>query len=103
VGEGSTTSTQKPAAHLCGRVLDEAIDYDQNTITDRTSQAAIKLVFHSSQDRRSLESMTAFTKGERTKVHHLDRDPEFLIELPERIQIHRILVNRQDLNQQGLR
>ena len=40
-----------------------------------------------------LESMTAFTKGPPTKVHHLDRDPELLIELPERIQIHRILVD----------
>jgi hypothetical protein len=44
-----------------------------------------------------LESMTAFTKGEPTKVHHLDRDPEFLIELPAFIQIHRILINRQGL------
>jgi hypothetical protein len=44
-----------------------------------------------------LESMTAFTKGEPTKVHHLDRDPELLIELPESIQIHRIVVDRQGL------
>lgn len=44
-----------------------------------------------------LPAMTAFTKGEPTKVHHLDRDREFLIELPERIQIHRILVDAQDL------
>jgi hypothetical protein len=44
-----------------------------------------------------LDAMTVFTKGEPTKVHHLDRDPEFLIELPEFIQIHRILVNRQGL------
>jgi hypothetical protein len=44
-----------------------------------------------------LPSMTAFTKGEPTKVHHLDRDAEFLIELPERIQIHRILVDRRGL------
>ena len=44
-----------------------------------------------------LKSMTAFTRGEPTKVHHLDRDPEFLIELPEFIQIHRILVDRQGL------
>jgi hypothetical protein len=40
-----------------------------------------------------LESMTAFTKGAPTKVHHLQRDPELLMELPERIQIHRILVD----------
>jgi hypothetical protein len=45
----------------------------------------------------NLEAMTAFTKGEPTKVHHLDRDPEFLIELPAFIQIHRILVDRQGL------
>jgi hypothetical protein len=44
-----------------------------------------------------LAAMTAFTKGEPTKVHHLDRDPEFLIELPERIEIHRILVDAQGL------
>jgi hypothetical protein len=44
-----------------------------------------------------LDAMTAFTKGEPTKVHHLDRDPEFLIELPESIQIHRVLINRQGL------
>jgi heme-degrading monooxygenase HmoA len=41
-----------------------------------------------------LNAMTAFTKGEPTKVHHLDRDREFLIELPDRIQVHRILVDR---------
>jgi hypothetical protein len=44
-----------------------------------------------------LQSMTAFTKGEPTKVHHLARDPELLIELPEFIQIHRILVDHQGL------
>jgi hypothetical protein len=44
-----------------------------------------------------LDSMTAFTKGEPTKVHHLDRDPEFLMELPESIQIHRIVMDRQGL------
>jgi hypothetical protein len=39
-------------------------------------------------------SMTAFTKGDPTKVHHLERDRELLIELPERIEIHEILVNQ---------
>ena len=42
----------------------------------------------------SMEAMTAFTKGEPTKVHHLERDAELLIELPEAIQIHRVLVSR---------
>ena len=44
-----------------------------------------------------MEAMRAFTKGEPSKVHHLARDPEFLIELPERIEIHRILVDQQGL------
>jgi hypothetical protein len=44
-----------------------------------------------------MDAMRAFTKGEPTKVHHLARDPEFLIELPERIEIHRILVDQQGL------
>ena len=44
-----------------------------------------------------IEAMTAFTKGEPTRVHHLDRDDEFLIELPERIEIHRILVDARGL------
>ncbi|WP_440642761.1 hypothetical protein ACSHT2_18165 [Bradyrhizobium sp. PUT101] len=44
-----------------------------------------------------IEAMTAFTKGEPTKVHHLARDAEFLIELPERIEIHRILIDEQGL------
>lgn len=44
-----------------------------------------------------MDAMRAFTKGEPTKVHHLDRDPEFLIELPEHIEIHRILVDQQSL------
>lgn len=44
-----------------------------------------------------MEAMRAFTKGEPTKVHHLARDGEFLIELPARIEIHRILIDRQGL------
>lgn len=44
-----------------------------------------------------IEAMTAFTKGEPTKVHHLARDAEFLIEMPERIEIHRILIDEQGL------
>jgi len=45
----------------------------------------------------SLEAMTAFTQGNPTKVHHLDRDAEFLIELPECIEVHSILVDEQGL------
>lgn len=42
-------------------------------------------------------SMAAFTRGAPTQVHHLPRDPEFLLELPERIEIHRVLVDAQGL------
>jgi hypothetical protein len=44
-----------------------------------------------------IAAMTAFTKGEPTKVHHLERDSEFLIELPKQIEIHRIVVDEQGL------
>jgi hypothetical protein len=44
-----------------------------------------------------MDSMSAFTKGAPTKVHHLKRDPELLIELPERIEVHRILVDQRSL------
>lgn len=42
-------------------------------------------------------SMARFTRGSPTEVHHLARDAEFLIELPERIEIHHILVDAQGL------
>jgi heme-degrading monooxygenase HmoA len=35
----------------------------------------------------SVEAMSAFTGGDPTRVHHLDRDKEFLIELPQSVQI----------------
>jgi heme-degrading monooxygenase HmoA len=38
----------------------------------------------------SVEAMTAFTGGDPTKVHHLERDEEFLIELPKEVQIMRL-------------
>ena len=41
-----------------------------------------------------MAAMTAFTKGEPSKVHHLDRDTEFLIELPTRVEIHQILIDK---------
>jgi hypothetical protein len=39
-------STQKPAAHFCGRVLGGAIDYEQNTPFHWTSQMKIEVFFH---------------------------------------------------------
>ncbi|PBB24100.1 MULTISPECIES: hypothetical protein [unclassified Mesorhizobium] len=45
----------------------------------------------------NIEAMAAFTKGKPDKVHHLDRDAELLIELPERIEVHHILIDEQNL------
>ena len=35
----------------------------------------------------SVEAMSRFTGGDPNRIHHLDRDPEFLIELPESVQV----------------
>jgi heme-degrading monooxygenase HmoA len=35
----------------------------------------------------SIEAMATFTGGDPTKIHHLDRDAEFLLELPTAVQI----------------
>src|SRR5579885_2718183 len=35
----------------------------------------------------SVEAMSRFTGGDPTKIHHLPRDPEFLIEIPKSVQI----------------
>jgi hypothetical protein len=42
-----------------------------------------------------IASMSDFTGGDPNKVHHLPRDREFLIELPNRVQVLRILVDQQ--------
>jgi heme-degrading monooxygenase HmoA len=38
----------------------------------------------------SIEAMSRFTGGDPTRIHHLDRDAEFLLEMPERVQILQI-------------
>lgn len=38
-------------------------------------------------------AMSAFTGGDPNVVHHLPRDAEFLIELPERVEVLRIVVD----------
>jgi heme-degrading monooxygenase HmoA len=35
----------------------------------------------------SIEAMSRFTGGDPTRIHHLNRDEEFLIELPQRVQV----------------
>jgi heme-degrading monooxygenase HmoA len=37
-----------------------------------------------------MEAMSRFTGGEPTRVHHLKRDPDYLIELPSAVQILRL-------------
>jgi hypothetical protein len=38
-----------------------------------------------------IPSMSRFTGGDPARIHHLDRDAEFLIELPKSVQILRLL------------
>ena len=44
----------------------------------------------------SIAAMSRFTGDHPTRIHHLDRDPEFLIELPERVQIFEIRASHGD-------
>jgi len=39
----------------------------------------------------SVEDMSAFTDSDPTEVHHLERHEEFLIELPEEVQVLHLL------------
>ena len=43
------------------------------------------------------DAIRAYAGDDVLRVHLLPRDPEFLIELPETIQIHRIVIDRQGL------
>jgi heme-degrading monooxygenase HmoA len=36
---------------------------------------------------KGYESMSRFTSGDPGRIHHLDRDSKFLLELPDRVQI----------------
>lgn len=44
----------------------------------------------------SIEAMSRFTGGDPTRIHHLDRDAEFLIELPTSVQILHIRTSHGD-------
>jgi heme-degrading monooxygenase HmoA len=44
----------------------------------------------------SVEAMAAFTSGDPTRIHHLERDPEFLVELPTEVRILRLLTSHGD-------
>ena len=41
-----------------------------------------------------IDAMASFTGGDPTQIHHLPRDAEFLVELPERVTVMRILVHQ---------
>jgi len=41
----------------------------------------------------SIEAMARFTGSDPTRIHHLDRDAEFLIELPKEVQVLRLLTS----------
>jgi heme-degrading monooxygenase HmoA len=40
-----------------------------------------------------VEAMQAFTGGDPREIHHLERDAEFLVALPERVQVLRLLAS----------
>jgi heme-degrading monooxygenase HmoA len=44
----------------------------------------------------SIEAMSRLTGGDPTRVHHLKRDPEFLTEVPDGVQILQIRLSRGD-------
>ncbi len=45
----------------------------------------------------SVEAMSRFAGKDPRRIHHLERDPEFLIELPETVQILEIALHRPPL------
>jgi len=46
----------------------------------------------------SVAAMSKFTGGDPTKIHHLDRDAEYLIELPKSVQILQLRHSHGTLN-----
>lgn len=46
----------------------------------------------------SVEEMSKFTGGDPTRIHHLERDAEFLIELPKEVQILKIRTSQGTLS-----
>jgi hypothetical protein len=41
----------------------------------------------------SVDAMSRFTGGDPNRIHHLDSDPEFLIELPKNVQVLHIIAS----------
>jgi heme-degrading monooxygenase HmoA len=49
----------------------------------------------------NVEAMSRFTGGDPARIHHLERDPEFLIELPQHVQILDIRVSHGNIGGDG--
>jgi hypothetical protein len=49
----------------------------------------------------SVQAMSRFTGGDPNRVHHLDRDPEFLIEVPKAVQVLDIVTSSGRLGAEG--
>jgi hypothetical protein len=47
----------------------------------------------------SIEAMSAFAGVDPTRIHHLDRDAEFLVELPQTVQILRLRSSHGDIGE----
>jgi hypothetical protein len=64
----------------------------QNFREDRETETEFVTIFYWP----SIESMSSFAGSDATAIHHLERDAEFLIELPKSVEILRILVSHGD-------
>jgi hypothetical protein len=51
----------------------------------------------------SIEAMSRFAGDDATRIHHLERDPEFLIELPETVQVLEITTSHGNLGRKPAR
>jgi heme-degrading monooxygenase HmoA len=49
----------------------------------------------------SIEAMSRFTGGDPTSIHHLERDRELLIELPDKVQVLRIRTSHGNIGEPG--
>lgn len=72
-------------------LMEKALDV-QNLREDRETETEFMTISYW----ESVEAMARFTGGDPTKIHHLPRDEEFLIELPEKVQVLRLLVSHGD-------
>ena len=50
----------------------------------------------------SVNAMSRFTGGDPTRIHHLERDEEFLIEMPDHVQILKVRASHGNTGGDGL-